>query len=93
MSYNPKMKYGQAVSEVLRKAADVMDAAPDLLGEWFAAGYNASITDEDLEQLGFTKAELDAAIVFLEQADKFLHNNSPADADYSQTVNKFKRTI
>ena len=90
MADTVKEKFALAVVRCVQAAGTAMDAAPDLVREYFACGYSG-ITDADVERLGITAADLVNCITLMQNLDKFFTNQAVTQGDHQVTVNKVKR--
>lgn len=88
-----KQRFCLAVATFNKTLAPLMDQAPDLLQEWFDKGLSGNILAEDVAPLGDSvqPADITNGIVLIEQLKNLFGNGAVASAQYSQTVNKFRR--
>jgi len=84
-----KLELAKALIAQAQALAPVMDAAPDVVQEYF----DASITfvDADVEALGVTAAQVVALITLLENVNKFFSGDSPTNAQYRININAVRR--
>lgn len=79
---------------ILAKAADELKNLYDM---YFDRGYNSGganeIVDGDITATEITAADLGAAVTFIENLDKLLNNQDPANSDYDSTLNKVRSDI
>jgi hypothetical protein len=87
---------GQVQRQVtlIAQAADVLD---DAVTVWFDRTYQsggaAAMTDDDLDSLGITAAQLTSGITFAQNLSLFRDNGQPAQADYDATLNTLRTDI
>ena len=84
-----KLELAKALIAQAQAIAPVMDAAPDVVQEYF----DASITfaDADVEALGVTAAQVVALVTLLENVNKFFSGGSPTNAQYRVNINAVRR--
>ena len=84
-----KLELAKALIAQAQALAPVMDAAPDVVQEYF----DASITfaDADVEALGVTAAQVVALITLLENVNKFCAGDNPTNAQYRVNINAVRR--
>lgn len=92
---NIKTEYAMELIWRMQQLAEVAEACPNLEAEYFDAGYGSGganeITEEDLETVGCTVAELTSLITVCQQVHKLLNNQATAQGDYSVNLNRIKR--
>lgn len=70
------------------------DRSREIHKSYFDNGYNASVTQEDLDRLfpNMTVADFTAAITMMGEMNNFTGNLPVAQADYQATINKVRIT-
>jgi hypothetical protein len=90
-----KTRFAQQMIDLHQKMAEIMDNAVVLEKEFFDQGYNVGganpLVDGDIVNLGITAANVASGITTLQQVKKFFTNQAVIVADYSATVNAFRR--
>ena len=84
-----KLELAKALIAQAQALAPVMDAAPDVVQEYFDA--SITFTDADVEALGVTAAQVVALITLLENVNKFFSGGSPTNAQYRVNINAVRR--
>ena len=84
-----KLELAKALIAQAQAIAPVMDAAPDVVQEYFDA--SITFTDADVEALGVTAAQVVALITLLENVNKFFTGGSPTNAQYRVNINAVRR--
>lgn len=89
---NSKLQTAAAVVRCVQSLAAPMDAAGDIWQEfWDVVNGSESYTDEELTALGITAAQLGSCVTVLENFNKFMTGNSPANDVYRTSVNAMRR--
>ena len=84
-----KLELAKALIAQAQALAPVMDAAPDVVQEYFDSGI--TFADADVEALGVTAAQVVALITLLQNFDKFCTGGSPTNAQYRVNINAVRR--
>jgi len=93
-SYMTKLSTAIALVDFIKQLAALMDAGPDVYQEyWDIVSGQGAYTDEDLEALGITAAQLTSAVVTIEAVNVLMAGDpaGPVIAEYHQTVNMIRR--
>ena len=88
----PTQRFATEVMEHAQALANIADVASDLEKEYFDAGYNNNMTQEDLGALNVTPAEIASIITVLQQLKKLVSNEATTPADYMASLNKVRRS-
>lgn len=95
MALTPKQRYAEAVINLAQDLAAISDRLEPLESEYFDNGYNSGgadeLVDNDVTENKTTAAEIADAITLVQELTKFLNAGSPANGDYSVTMNKMRR--
>ena len=88
-----KQRFCLAVATFHKSLAPLMDQAPDILQEWFDKSLGEEIQDVDVAPLGddVTPDDITAGIVLIQNLANLFKNAAVSQAQYSQTVNAFRR--
>ena len=84
-----KIELAKALIAQAQALAPVMDAGPDVVQEYFDA--SITFTDDDVEALGVTAAQVVALITLLENVNKFCAGDNPTNAQYRVNINAVRR--
>lgn len=83
-----RLKTAASLIRCGQSLATPMDDAPDRWQAfWDQVNATGAYTDEELEPLGITAAQLTMAIALLENFNKFMQGETPAVSIYRITVN------
>lgn len=92
-----KTNFAKAVQAIATTVAQEADKAGNLMTVFFDRGYNGGganpITDEDVEGLGITAAQVAAFITFAENFGKLLNNEAPFQSDYDAVLNQLRTDV
>ncbi len=88
----PNERYVCQVLTKVRELANVMDAEDSLVSEYFDVPARQALTEDELEKLQITQADVASCITLFQNLDKFFNNQAPSTADYSVTVNTVRRS-
>lgn len=81
-----------AVVRSVQALAAPMDVAEDTWQEfWDVVNSSGAFTDEELEAMGITAAQLASCVTTLENFNKFMEGQSPANDIYRIVVNTMRR--
>lgn len=81
-----------AVVRSVQSLAAPMDTAQDVWQEfWDVVNNSGAYTDVELEPLGITAAQLASCVTVLENFNKFVQGNTPANDAYRATINAMRR--
>lgn len=87
-----RLQTAAAVVRAVQGLTETMDSAPDVYQEyWDVVNGSGSFTDEELELLGITAAQLVSCITVLENLNKFFAGEAVAANSYRATVNTMRR--
>jgi len=87
-----RVRTAAAVVRTVQALAEPMDAAGDMWQEfWDVVNGSGAFTDEELEPLGITAAQLASCVTVLENFNKFVQGQSPANDAYRVTINTMRR--
>ena len=89
-----KLDFAEAVRTKVTALDDLVSSMNELRDIFQHSGYNAGgsdpITDEDLEALGMTAANLAAFNTFVENVNLFLKDGEPLQYDYAAAIDAFR---
>jgi hypothetical protein len=89
---NRRLGTAAAVVRAVQMLAVPMDVAQDTWQEfWDVVNGDGSFTDEELEAMGITAAQLASCVTVLENFNKFVNGNSPSNDAYRVTINTMRR--
>lgn len=89
---NRRVGTAAAVVRAVQTLAGPMDVASDTWQEfWDVVNGSGSFTDAELEAMGITAAQLASCVTVLENFNKFINGNSPANDAYRVTINTMRR--
>lgn len=92
MSEEGRLKTAAAVVRCVQSLATPMDGAQDVWQEfWDVVNGSGSYTDQELVDLGVTAAQLASCVTVLENFNKFVQGNTPANDVYRATINTMRR--
>lgn len=81
-----------AVVRSVQSLSAPMDTAGDVWQEfWDVVNSSGAYNDQELEPLGITAAQLASCVTVLENFNKFVQGNSPANDVYRATINTMRR--
>lgn len=87
-----RLKTAAAVVRSVQSLAAPMDSAQDVWQEfWDVVNGSGAYNDQELEDLGITAAQLASCVTVLENFNKFVQGNSPANDAYRVTINTMRR--
>ena len=87
-----KLELAKALISQAQALAPVMDAAPDVVQEYFDSG--VQFVDADVEALGVTAAQVVALITLMQNFDGFCNGTLPANEtppQYRVNINAVRR--
>lgn len=92
-----KSDFAESIMRSITQIAQHGDRGDDAVTIYFDRGYNSggadAIVDADLTNLGITAAELADGITLFQNLNKFINNDTPAQADYDVTLNKLRNDL
>lgn len=92
VEFMSKLKTAKAIVECVQTLTAVMDSGPDLWQEyWDVVAADGAFTDNDVDKLGITAAQLTACVTLLENMKKFFGNEAVQTNSYRVTVNNVRR--
>lgn len=97
MSENPAKMYSrqltaQAIIRTVQSMIPAMDTAPAAWQEyWDTVNASGAFTDEELESIGITAAQLGSFVTVIESYNKFMTGSSPANDVYRTSLNLARR--
>ncbi len=91
-SDTPNERYTWELLKQVKVLASVMDLEDDLVSEYFDVPSRQALTEDELDNLQVTQAQVGSCITLLQNLHKFLHNDTPTQGDYAVNINAVRRS-
>lgn len=92
MSVDSRLRTAAAVVRTVQALAAPMDAAQDVWQEfWDVVNGSGAYQDAELEALEITAAQLASCVTVLENFNKFVQGDTPANDAYRVPINTMRR--
>jgi hypothetical protein len=92
-----KLSFASKAQLVCNAIGNIYSDSEDLRSAYFDRGYNSGggdpITDNDVQSLGITAADISSYITMAEQISNFIENLAVVQGDYGSTTNKMRNDI